>query len=305
MRNRIQTVHVVGLGALGAIYASQLYKIDKHCVKVIVDEERLGRYQQGIVINGERYYFDLTVPKAEDPMAELILVVVKGHHLPKAMEDIAPLVGEDTIILSLLNGITSEDELSAKFGRSKVLHGFCVGTDSVRENGAVRFANSGRIVFGQYYPEAAGKVEAVAELFSRARITFNVPEDIRREMWWKFMMNVGINQTSAVMRAPYGVFQTIPEARELLTAASREVLSIAEKEGVNLSEEDIAEFLRIIDTLSPTGKTSMLQDVEAGRKTEVESFALTVINLGKKHGIPTPVNDMLYRMIKVIETRSI
>ena len=118
------------------------------------------------------------------------------------------------------------------------------------------------------------------------------------------MLNVGINQISAILKAPYGVFQTLPDAQKLFSSACREVLPLAQKEGVSLSEVDISECLKVFKTLSPVSKTSMLQDVEAGRKTEVESFALAVINLGKKHGIPTPVNEMLYHMIRVLETRN-
>jgi 2-dehydropantoate 2-reductase len=117
------------------------------------------------------------------------------------------------------------------------------------------------------------------------------------------MLNVGVNQTSAILRAPYGVYASIPEAQELLAAACKEVIPIAEKEGVSLSESDIDEYIKILKTLSPSSKTSMLQDVEAGRKTEVESFALAVINLGKKHNIPTPINEILYLMIRVLEQK--
>jgi 2-dehydropantoate 2-reductase len=300
----IKTVHLIGLGAIGATYGSKLYQMDKHCFKVILNEERIDLYKQGTFINGEKYDFDLMVPKEGCPKAEFILVSVKGYNLTEAIKSITPLVGHDTIILSLLNGITSEDDLSSAFGRDKVLHGFCVGTDSLREHGRISFKNAGRIVFGEYYPEAAGKAAPVAELFSRAGISFTIPKDIRREMWWKFMMNVGINQISAVLRAPYGMFQKVPEARELLFAASGEVLPLAQKEGISLSEADISEYLEIIKTLVPESKTSMLQDIEAGRKTEVESFALTVVNLGKKYSIPTPVNEMLFRMIRVLEARN-
>ena len=115
------------------------------------------------------------------------------------------------------------------------------------------------------------------------------------------MMNVGINQTSAILRAPYGVYQKTGEARELMLQAAREVIPISRKEGINLTEEDLTRIPGIIDEMAPDGKTSMLQDVEAGRKTEVELFSGTVIELGKKHGIPTPVNEVLYRMIRVIE----
>ncbi len=303
MLKEIKTIHIIGLGAVGATYGLILHNYDKNCAKVIVDSARLPKYKEGIVINQKRYYFDLLVPGQEDQKADLIIIAVKGLDLHQAIDTIAPLVGSDTIILSLLNGITSEDTLSRVFGRDKVLHGFCVALDSVRENDEINFSNSGRIVFGEYYPEVKGKAALVAELFSKAGINYSMPEDILKEMWWKFMLNVGINQTSAILRAPYGVYASIPEAQKLLVSACKEVIPLAEKEGVPLSEADIDEYIRIIKGLSPSGKTSMMQDIEAGRKTEVESFALEVINLGKKHNIPTPLNEMLYLMIRVLEQK--
>ncbi len=303
MLNEIKTVHIIGLGAVGATYGSILNDYDSDCVKVIIDDKRLSKYKSGMVINGKRYFFDLHVPKVEDSKAELIIIAVKGLNLQEAIHSITPLVGSDTIILSLLNGITSEDILSQTFGRDKVLHGFSVGIDALRENGEVKFSTMGKIIFGEYYPEVKGKAALVAEIFSKAGINYSIPDDIRKEMWWKFMLNVGINQTSAILGVPYGVYASSTEAQKLLAAACREVIPLAEKEGISLSEDDIDKYIKIIQTLSPLSKTSMLQDIEAGRKTEVESFALAVINLGKKHNIPTPVNEMLYLMIRVLEQK--
>lgn len=115
------------------------------------------------------------------------------------------------------------------------------------------------------------------------------------------MMNVGVNQVSALLRAPYGVFQKVGEARELMEMASREVILLSERLGINLTEADLQNCIKILDTLRPEGKTSMLQDVEAGRKTEVEIFAGTVSQLGREHGIATPINDFLLRAIHTIE----
>lgn len=301
---QIKTIHLIGLGAVGATYASIIYNYNKSSIKVILDEERLARYQNGTLINGVNYNFDLVVPKVGDEKAELILVVVKGHQLEKAIETISPLVGENTIILSILNGITSEEELSLAFGKDRILHGFCVATDAVRENNEIIYTKTGRIVFGEHYKDATGKAALVSEFFSSADVPHTLSEDILKEMWWKFMMNVGVNQTSAILGATYGVYNDVPEARELMTSACREVLELSVKEGIPLSEDDITEYFKIMSTLSPKSKTSMLQDIEANRKTEVESFALTVINLGKKHGIPTPVNEILYQMIRVLESKS-
>jgi 2-dehydropantoate 2-reductase len=122
-----------------------------------------------------------------------------------------------------------------------------------------------------------------------------------RVMWWKFMVNVSMNPPSAVLRAPYGIFQSSPEARALMEALMREVIALAQAEKVNLTEQDIADWYPVLQTLSPQGKTSMLQDIEAERKTEIEMFAGKVVELGQKHGIPTPVNETMLRMIHVLE----
>jgi 2-dehydropantoate 2-reductase len=122
-----------------------------------------------------------------------------------------------------------------------------------------------------------------------------------RMLWWKFLVNVGVNQASAVMRAPYGVFQTSPQAQALMEALMQEVIQLAGAAGVNLVEQDIRDWYTVMATLSPQGKTSMLQDIEAGRKTEVEIFGGKVVELGATYGIPTPVNLTVYHIIQVLE----
>jgi 2-dehydropantoate 2-reductase len=141
----------------------------------------------------------------------------------------------------------------------------------------------------------------VQAAFERAGIVSEIPTDMIRMLWWKLMVNVGINQASAVMRAPYGVFQSSPDARELMKMLMREVIVLAQRVGVNLREQDLAEWHEVLKTLSPKGKTSMLQDIEAGRKTEVEVFAGKVVELGRSHGIPTPVNQALLSIVHVLE----
>ncbi len=141
------------------------------------------------------------------------------------------------------------------------------------------------------------------EAFNRAGIAYQTPPDMIRILWWKFMINVGMNQASAVMGAPYGVFQTSPEARAVMESLMREVISLAAPAGVNLEEKDLEEWDKVLQGLSPDGKTSMLQDMEAGRKTEVEVFGGKVVALSKQYGIPAPVNETLLHIIQVMEKR--
>ena len=137
--------------------------------------------------------------------------------------------------------------------------------------------------------------------FERAGIAYETPADMMRLLWWKWMVNVGMNPPSAVMRAPYGVFQRSAPARALMETLMREVIALAQAEGVNLVEKDVADWYGPLDTLSPRGKTSMLQDIEAGRKTEIEMFAGKAVELGRAHGIPTPVNETMLQIIQVLE----
>ena len=117
------------------------------------------------------------------------------------------------------------------------------------------------------------------------------------------MVNIGINQVQAVIGTSRYAFQIFDEAKDLMVSAMREVIPIAKVEGVDLTEQDIDDWYSFLLTQSPDGKTSMLQDIEANRKTEAEMFGGKIVELGKKNGIPTPVNETLYRLVKILEKR--
>lgn len=299
----IKRVYISGLGAIGSSYAACFYENNPDMVTVIADRKRIERYRtQGVLVNEKAYSFRYIEPGTTGETADLILIAVKQHQLDESIQTIRNFVGEKTIILSLLNGISSEELVGKEFGMEKLLYSFVVGTDAVREGTKTSFSKLGKIVFGeQDDSEHSEKVRAVKELFDRVKIPYQIPDKILKELWWKFMLNVGINQVSAILKAPYGVFQKFGEARELMEMACWEVIRISEKVGINLSAEDLQNSIKVINTLAPSGKTSMLQDAEAGRKTEVEIFAGTVVKLGHEYGVATPINGFLLKAIHTIE----
>jgi 2-dehydropantoate 2-reductase len=299
---KISRAALSGLGAVGAMYAAKIHEKNPEAIRIIANKDRIGRYTKNSVsVNGKSYSFNYADPEHGSP-CDLVIVAVKQHHLETAMDEIEPFVGENTLIISLLNGISSEEILGNRFGDERIVHAFVLGTDSVRVGTSVTYSKPGEIVFGvgKDHP-AAKRMEHVRDFFAASNISSRIPDDILREQWWKFMMNVGINQTSAILRAPYGTFQNFTEARAPMRAASQEVVDIAKKAEIHLKDSDIDAYIKVIDKLSPSGKTSMLQDVEAGRKTEVEIFSGAVISLGKEYGVPTPVNETLFNMIRTIE----
>ncbi len=265
--------------------------------------ERYGRLiQQGFLVNDKQYLFSVIRPEKVSEPADLVLVALKHQHLPEAAHDIRKCVGEHTTILSVMNGLDSEECFASLYGPEKMVYAVSVGIDAVREGNSVEFSNQGKIVFGEAENTVlSGKVRQVQELFDRAGILYETPPDMIRILWWKFMINVGINQASAILGSPYGVFQQSKDAQALMESAMREAMAVAAASNVNLTKEDLANWYTFLHTLSPLGKTSMLQDVEARRKTEVEMFAGKVVELGKTYQIDTPVNLTFLRTIKAME----
>lgn len=291
---------------MGAAYAAMFTDAVGFSVSFVARGERYERLKnKTLTVNSKLYNVSWVHPDKVSEPADLILVALKHHHLDGAVGDIKALVGKNTTILSVMNGLESEETIGAACGMDKLVYAIAVGIDAVREDGRFTYASPGKIIFGPVKDDGSGtRLDRIQEALNRAGIPNEVPADIMRAMWWKFMINVGINQASAVLRAPYGVFQSSADARALMRSLMGEVVSLARKAGIDLTEKDIDEWVRIFMSLSPTGKTSMLQDVEAGRKTEVALFAGKVVALGKAYCVPTPVNETVQRIINVIESRS-
>lgn len=297
-------IYLCGLGAIGSSYAGLLQKAYPDGFKVIADKQRIEKYKKdGIFINEKPFKFDYLTPDSKAPMADILLIAVKYHQLHQAIEEVRPFVGENTVILTLQNGISSEEVVGREFGMEKMLYSFVVDTDATRNGDRVCLSKTGTLVFGGISTEnikLSERISDIKKVLERASIPCRVPENMLHDQWWKFMMNVGLNQTSALMRAPYGAYKN-KEAQDVMRMACREVIKLSDKLQIGLCENDIDAYLELLRNLSPDGKTSMLQDVEAGRKTEVEIFAGTVMQLGKKYGVETPVNTMLFNLIKTLE----
>lgn len=297
----IKKVILCGLGAIGTIYADKLEKYDAKNLKVLVDESRYERYSKNpVIFNGRALNFEYVLPSEEDFKADLIILATKFAGLKDAIKNIKNFVKEDTVILSLLNGVTSEDIIADVYGKDKMLYSYFIGHSSVRCGNSVTHDDVNTIVFGAEN-NLGENVVAVKNFFDKVGINYKIPDDIKRSMWLKFMLNVSANQPTAILRMTFGDMFENTHFMKFAESIMREVQSVAKAEGVRNTETMVDEALKHLKTMTPDGKTSMLQDVEAGRKTEVDMFAGTVIELGKKHGIPTPYNKIMKEMIGIIE----
>ena len=299
----IQKVAVLGAGAMGARLAAQFYDTPGFSTALIAQGQRLERLKKdGVVINGKPYFIPVFRPDEAHAPADLVIVALKQHHLAQALPGLEKWVGPDTLFISIMNGLDSEEYIGSIYGMDKVLYTVSLGMDAVRLDNQVSFTSAGMYYFGEAQnPSISPRVRRVQQAFDRAGIKHATPEDMLRMLWWKFMVNVGINQASAVMRAPYSVFQSDPDAQGLMETLMAEVVALAQVLNINLGPQDIKDWYPVLNRLSPAGKTSMLQDIEAGRKTEVEAFGGKAVELGKIHGVPTPVNQAVFQAIRVLE----
>ena len=303
----IKNIAIVGAGAMGAAYASMFAEAETFSPFFLADGERYRRLvNKPLRVNGKPYAIPVMRPEDVKAPVDLVLVALKHHHLADALPAIQAVTGPETTILSVMNGLESEEIIGAACGMGKMVYAIAIGIDAVREGESFTYARPGRIIFGEG-PRLgdSSRVARLREALTRAEIPHEVPADMMRVMWWKFMINVGINQASAVLGAPYGVFHHMADARALMLQLMREVIALGEKLAVDLSEKDIDEWLAVLATLAPEGKTSMLQDVEAKRKTEVEIFAGSVVAMGEKHGVATPVNRAILHIVNVMEQRNL
>ena len=301
---RIEKVAIIGKGAVGMLYGSMIESaLGPGTVEFVMDDARFSRHSGEVVtINGEPCKI-ATVPASKARKADAVLLTIKTTGLAAALDTMEAVVGPETRIASLCNGIRSEAVIAERFGWDRTVLSVAQGMDAVFIGGALTFSHTGEICFGAADATDAAAVSDLADLYERAGISHVVETDIRHRMWTKLMLNVGLNQTCMVYAGNYGtVSDPAGEQFRCFVAAMREVRAVAEAEGVRLTEDDLAQMIDIVRGIDPEGMPSMAQDRVNGKLTEVDEFSGAIRELGRKHGIVTPTNDWLYERVRQIES---
>lgn len=301
----ISKISLIGLGAMGAFFAPRLAEAYGEGFRIIADGERKKRLEtRGITISGVNYKFPIVTPQETGDAADLILVAVKGYGLEQAIEDIRNQVGEHTLIVSLLNGVDSEEKLAYTFGAEHVLYAFMRMSVVMKDGKADFDPYWGKIHFGEKINrEYSERVLRVKEVFDKADIPYEIDEDMLKGIWFKYMCNIGENMTCALLGIPFGVFRDNEDANWIRRNAMREVAAIAQRKGIGIGEKEIEQQEKTVKTIPYENKPSTLQDLEAGKITEIEMFAGNVVRMGQELGIPTPINEIFLHGIRVLESK--
>lgn len=278
---QINKVTFIGKGGVGLLYGSMIAQaLGNDAVEYVMDDARFERHAgDALTVNGKPCALK-SVRASEATPADLVILTVKTTGLNQALKTMERVVGPNTLIASLCNGITSEQKIAERFGWEHTVLGICQGMDAVFLNGELTFTNAGEIRFGAAAGTEPATVTAIDELYTRC----------------------GINQTCMAYGGTYGsATEPGSEQRRCFVSAMRETLAVANAEGIELTEADLTQMVHLIEGIDPTGMPSMAQDRIAQRKTEVEEFAGTICRLAVKHDIQVPQNDWLYQRIRDIE----
>lgn len=305
--NQIKTVTMIGIGAMGSFFAPRLQQtLGYENFRVMADGERQKRLERsGITINNKTYQFPIISSADQYNPVDLVLVGVKSNALIEALDQIKNQIGPDTIIISLLNGINSEQKVIEKYGEQHVLYAFMRISIAMVDYCSNYDPHGGFIYFGEKENnEYSEPVQRVKDLFDRADIPYKIPVDMVHAQWHKFMSNVGENLTCALLGIPYGGFRNSEHANVIRVKAMKEVIAIANHLGIMIGEKELQAQDKLVHTIAYHNKPSTLQDLEAGRPTEIDMFAGEVVRMGQKYNIPTPVNEFFYHAIRVLEEKN-
>lgn len=297
---KIKNILICGLGGVGCIYAHKFISNKNINLKILVDKERYERYTKTPrIINGKIYNFEYVLPDNRDFKADLIIIAIKHSGLKDTIRNISNFVSDNTIIMSFINGVTSENELAEVYGKDKLLYSYVICHTIFRKGSNIEHDGVTKVVFGSRHQNDT-KVQQVKELFDETGLDYDIPEDMYKSLWLKFSLNCCVNQLSAITGKTFQELRESPNCLKIMKNICEEVKSAAKHEGV----ANVADFWEItLDNLNlmlPEGKTSMLQDIEAKIKPETELFGGTILKLAKKYKIQTPVNKTMYDIINAI-----
>lgn len=301
---KIQSVAILGAGAVGSYIIWGLSKKDTIRLGVIAEGNRAQRLKEsGCAINGAVYHPEVWTPQ-EAQGVDLLVVTLKYGSLPGALESIKTAVGSNTVVMSLMNGVDSEELIAAQVGAEHLLYSF-IKVASHKEADGYHFdpdATLG-VIYGELSaPYESERVKAVQELFTDSEVNFRVTEHIREEMWSKFRLNVCNNLPQAILGAGVGCYSDSAHIKAISDGLRRELEAIAAAKGIDLSKAAAASSHG--STVPPTARYSTLQDLDAGRHTEIDMFSGALMRMGRELGIPTPYNEYTYHMIKALEEKN-
>jgi 2-dehydropantoate 2-reductase len=305
-------IGVFGMGGVGGYFAGRLAEGKMNVVCIARGPHLAAIRRDGLRVDS--IDGDVTVeelPAFDDPAAagvvDVLLVAVKSWQLADAIGAMAPMVGSDTVIVPLLNGVEAPEQIASRYGEERVLGGLCGLISMVSAPGHIRHTGARPFIkFGEPNGVRSSRVTRLAESLQGLRgMTVEVPADINVEMWNKFLFITAFSGVGAVTRSTIGELRELPATRALLQSAMAEVEAVGRARGITMTNDVVANAMGFIDELPPGSTASMQRDIMAERVSELEAQTGAVVRLGRQGGVEVPVNGFIYASLLPQEQRAV
>jgi 2-dehydropantoate 2-reductase len=303
-------IALMGSGGVGGYYGGLLARAGHDVAFVARGPHLAALRQNGLRVKSLHGDFVLPSVTATDAPAEIgavdyVLLCVKTPDTERAVEAAAPTLGPATTVVSLQNGIDAAERIGAVVGIDRVLGGVTWISSAVEAPGVIRQVSQfRRVVLGELNGRVTPRARALVEAFGATGVAAELSQDIRRVLWTKFVFIAAISGVGALTRLPIGDYRAVPETRALLLRLMREVEALGRARGVALDADVVEKALALVDGAAPTIRTSMQRDVEAGRRSELESMVGVVCRKGSESGVPTPAADLVYAALLPVDLRA-
>lgn len=297
-------IAVMGTGGVGGYFGGLLAKSGQDVTFIARGPhlEAIGRNGLKVVsdLSGE---FTVRSPATGDTasvgLVDLVLYTVKMYHNAQAISAVAPMVGPDTVVLTLQNGIDNGDKLAAALGKRHVMVGMVVLQGRIREPGVVQqLGQVGRVVFGEIAEGITPRGQRLLKLFRSGGWNVELSANAQAALWQKFIYVTGAAEVNAVTRIPYGQMRAVPETRELIQDAYREIIHVARAARAPMGPDVLQWCMAELDKFPASGMASLTKDFIDGNRVELDGLTGTVVRMGRELGVPTPIHSTIYALLK-------
>jgi len=303
-------VAIYGTGGAGGYFGAQLARTGEDVTFVARGQHLKAIQEHGLCVETPTGEIVIQPAKAtDDPTqvapVDVIFLGVKAWQVEEAARNMRPMVGSETFVVPLQNGVEAPTQLATALGVEHVLGGLCgtfswiVAPGRIRNIGASNF-----IKFGELDNRRSERAERLRQSFERAGVKADVPPDIHQALWEKFLLVTSFGGVGAVTRAPIGIIRTVSETRLLLEQCMQEVYAVARACHVQLSDTVVADTMRFIDSLAANATTSLQRDIAEGKLSEIDFWNGSVVRQGRTVGVSTPLNQFVYHSMLPQELRA-
>lgn len=299
----IKTAAVIGAGAIGSYFIAGLSPKLKDGLWTVAEGERKQRLSEnGITVNDRKIPLHVKTPK-EAKGADLVLVTVKYGALEAALPMIEKIIDSHTIVLSPMNGVDSEKVIGERIGMEHMVYSMIkIASERKEDRISYNQETTEGIFFGEKDGQESERIKALSELFSGTQVHYHVRDNIERDIWYKYALNISKNLPQAIINCGLGAYNDSQHVAYISKRLREEVVQVAAALGIDISDENNISGGNA--AFSPEARFSSLQDLDAKRPTEIDMFSGTLIRMGKELSVETPFNEFAYHAIKALEEKN-